>query len=240
MSDRIFWIGDSTVQENRIDTWPQCGIGQVLYLYLKPNVQVCNYAKNGRSTRSFLAEGRFSAVESALDSGDLLLIQFGHNDEKLEDPSRYTSPDEYAANLHHFAHAAQERGARPVLITPIVRRKFMAGNLQPTHGEYPQAVRTLAKTEGLPLIDLNYATRGMVQSAGQKKSRSFYMNLDAGCFPNYPNGKQDDSHLQYIGAVCFAALVARGLKDLGAPYADLLAEGIRADPIEMVCYKTNE
>lgn len=238
MNTRIFWIGDSTVQENRIDTWPQCGIGQVLYLYLKPNIQVYNYAKNGRSTRSFFAEGRFALVESALGLGDLLLIQFGHNDEKREDPSRYASPDEYAANLQRFAHAALKRGALPVLITPIVRRKFTAGRLQPTHGEYPQAARDLAKAEELPLIDLTLATRRMVQAAGQEKSRTLYMNLDPAFYPNYPNGKQDDTHLQYIGAVCFAGLAAQGLKDLGGPYAEVLAEGMDIDLLEFVnCIK---
>lgn len=240
MSTRIFWIGDSTVQENRIATWPQCGMGQVLYLYLKPDIQVHNHAKNGRSTRSFLAEGKFAPVDSALRPGDLLLIQFGHNDEKREDPSRYASPEEYAANLRHFAYAAQKRGALPVLLTPIVRRRFEAGRLQPTHGEYPQAVRTLAKAEDLPLIDLSRDTRHVVQAAGLEKSRALYMNLAAGCFPNYPDGKEDNSHLQYMGAVCFAALVARGLNNLGSPYADVLAEGIDVDPMELIRCKTNE
>lgn len=169
-------------------------------------------------------------MEAALAPGDLLLIQFGHNDEKQEDPSRYASPEEYAANLCRFARAAQERGAWPVLLTPIVRRRFAAGELQPTHGAYPQAVRALAETEGLPLIDLNDATRRVVQAAGPEKSRALYMHLDAGCFPNYPDGKQDNSHLQYLGAVCFAALAARGLKDLGSPYAGVLAEGIEMNP----------
>lgn len=80
----------------------------------------------------------------------------------------------------------------------------------------------------------------MVQSAGPEKSRALYMNLDTGCFPNYPNGKQDDSHLQYMGAVCFAVLVARGLKDLGSPYADVLIENITVDPMELIYCKTNE
>ena len=109
----IWWIGDSTVQHNRIDTWPQCGMGQVLELYLRPGIPVHNHARNGRSTKSFRKEGLFAPVEAGLRPGDLLLIQFGHNDEKKEDPSRFTSPETYAANLLAYARTALDRCSSP-------------------------------------------------------------------------------------------------------------------------------
>ena len=150
----IWWVGDSTVQHNRIDTWPQCGMGQVLELYLRPGIPVHNHARNGRSTKSFREEGLFAPVGAGLCPGDLLLIQFGHNDEKKEDPSRFTSPETYAANLLAYARTALDRGALPVLITPLVRRRFQDGQLLPTHGPWPDAARRLAEREHLPLIDL--------------------------------------------------------------------------------------
>ena len=88
----IFWAGDSTVQTNNYATYPQTGIGQVFSLFLREGYQVENHAKNGRSTKSFLDEGRLAVIEQRLGEGDFLFIQFGHNDEKSEDPSRYTDP----------------------------------------------------------------------------------------------------------------------------------------------------
>ena len=100
MTPRIFWIGDSTVQFNNISTWPQCGMGQVLDLYVRPGIAVYDHARNGRSTKSFYDEGLWAPVEAALCPGDLLLMQFGHNDEKSEDPTRYAAPDQFAADAY--------------------------------------------------------------------------------------------------------------------------------------------
>lgn len=99
-------------------------MGQVLDLYVRPGIAVYDHARNGRSTKSFYDEGLWAPVEAALCPGDLLLMQFGHNDEKSEDPTRYAAPDQFAANLLAYAHAAQAKGALPVLITPLVRRRF--------------------------------------------------------------------------------------------------------------------
>lgn len=222
MAPRIFWIGDSTVQYNNISTWPQCGMGQALDLYLAPGITVCNHARNGRSTKSFREEGHWAPVEAALRPGDLLLIQFGHNDEKSEDPARYAAPEQYAANLLAYAREAQAKGALPVLITPLVRRHFEGDRLTPTHGAYPDAVRQLAAREALPLIDLTAASAQLVQQLGEPASRELYMIFAPGLYPNYPEGKTDNTHLRNPGAVAFAGLVAKGLQALGGPYADVL------------------
>lgn len=222
MAPRIFWIGDSTVQYNNISTWPQCGMGQALDLYLVPGIMVCNHARNGRSTKSFREEGLWAPVEAALHPGDLLLIQFGHNDEKSEDPARYAAPEQYAANLLAYAREAQAKGALPVLITPLVRRHFEGDRLTPTHGAYPDAVRQLAAREALPLIDLTAASAQLVQQLGEPASRELYMVFAPGLYPNYPEGKTDNTHLRNPGAVAFAGLVAKGLQTLGGPYADVL------------------
>ena len=121
--NRIFWAADSTVQTNDYTTYPQTGIGQVFSLFVKPEYQVSNHAKNGRSTKSFMDEGRLKTIEERIGAGDFLFIQFGHNDEKKEDPTRYTEPfSTYMENLETFIRVAREHSAYPVLITPLERR----------------------------------------------------------------------------------------------------------------------
>lgn len=224
MKRAVYYIGDSTVQTNFIDTWPQCGMGQELYLYLKPDIEVHNHAKNGRSTKSFWDEGLFEPVLAGLKAGDVLLIQFGHNDEKPLPIHQDTTPGTlgYRARLLRYARLAREKGALPVLITPLTRRHFCEGQLTDTHGEYPQVVRELAAAEGLPLIDLTASSRELVEQLGEAASCELYMNFGAQLYPNYPGGSADNTHLRYCGAVRFAGLVAQGLKALGGDYASLL------------------
>ncbi len=209
----VHYIGDSTVARNNIHSYPQTGMSQGLGLYLKEAVTIRSYAKNGRSTKSFLDEGRFGPVEAAMEPGDFLLIQFGHNDEKA-DPARHTDPDTtFQENLRLFIRAAREKGARPVLITPIARRLFdEAGNFLPgSHGEYPGAMRRLAAMENVPLVDLTAATEAFLAGLGDENSKPLFM---------WP---KDNTHLKPEGAVAMAGFLAEGLRSLGGEYADLLA-----------------
>ena len=208
----IHYIGDSTVARNNIHSYPQTGMSQGLQLYLKESVRLVSYAKNGRSTKSFLDEGRFEAVEAAMAPGDFLLIQFGHNDEK-DDPARHTDPEgSFQDNLRLFLRAAREKGAHPVLLTPIARRLFdEAGNFCPgSHGAYPDAVRAVAAAEGVALIDLTAATESYLADLGDEPSKPLFM---------WP---KDNTHLKPEGAVKMADLLADGLRALGGEYADLL------------------
>ncbi len=222
MEARIYWIGDSTVHFNHVDTWPQCGMGQELEVYLRPGVRVCNHAENGRSTKSFWDEGWFEPVGKALKPGDFLFIQFGHNDPKSEDPARYAAPEDYRRNLLRYADVARAAGALPVLITPLTRRRFEGGVLTESHGAYPGVMRALAAEEGIPLIDLTAKSRKLVEELGDEGSKELYMNFPAGLYPNYPEGSGDNTHLRYAGAFRFAGLVAEGLRELGGVYAGLL------------------
>lgn len=225
--NKIFWAGDSTVQYNDITTYPQTGIGQVFSLYIKEEYQVENHAKNGRSTKSFMDEGRLQAIDEAISAGDFLFIQFGHNDEKIEDPTRYTEPfSTFKENLKIFIEVARKHGAYPVLITPLERRCFNENReLGPgAHGDYVAGMKQTAAEEQVPLVDLYSMSRAKLTETGYEETLNWFMNLPEGAFANYPEGKEDNTHLQYKGAVTFAGLIAEGIHKLGGIYAELLLE----------------
>lgn len=222
---RIFWAADSTVQTNDITTYPQTGIGQVFSLYTRDGVTVSNHAKNGRSTKSFMDEGRLDVIDREIHEGDFLFIQFGHNDEKSEDPTRYTEPySAFMENLETYINVARRHHAYPVLITPLERRCFVdAKHLgMGAHSDYVAAMKQTAEKNTVPLVDLYSMSRCELKKAGELDSRKWYMYFDAGLYKNYPEGKTDNTHLRYEGAVFYAGLIAKGLRELGGIYRDLL------------------
>ncbi len=215
----IHYIGDSTVQHNYIHTYPQTGMSQALGLYIRQDAPIVSYAKNGRSTKSFLDEGRFEPVKKAMEPGDFLFVQFGHNDEK-DDPLRHTDAfGSFQDNLRLFIAAAREKGAYPVLLTPIARRLFdEKGAFRPgSHGDYPEAVRQVGREEAVPVIDLTTATEEYLASLGDEESKPLFV---------WP---KDNTHLKYPGAVAMCGYVAQGLEALGGVYSDLLARSEDAD-----------
>ncbi len=224
---RIYYAADSIVAQKNIFTYPETGIGQMLPLYLKRNVFVQNHAENGRSTKSFIDEGRLDVIRENICEGDFFFIQFGHNDEKQADPNRYTEAyGDYQRNLETFINVAKNKKAHPVLITPLCRRQFDEnGRLSDTHGDYPNAMRQLAKRLDVPLIDLCTLSYDAVSKAGDEASKQWFMNFPQDIYPNYPAGKEDNSHLRPEGAMYFAGILAEELKKLGGIYADLLLEG---------------
>lgn len=224
---RIYYAGDSIVAQKNIYSYPETGIGQMLPLYLKRTHIVQNHAENGRSTKSFIDESRLAAIYNDLREGDFLFIQFGHNDEKKEDPNRYAEAfGDYQVNLEKFVNVARNRNAHPVLLTPLCRRQFDEnGNLQDTHGDYPEAMRQVAARLNVPLIDLCTLSFNTVAKAGDEGSKKWFMNFPGGLYSNYPEGKADNSHLRPEGAMFFAGMIAKELEKLGGIYADLLLPG---------------
>ena len=213
--ETIFYAGDSTVAFNKIDTYPQTGLSQALVLYIKDSVTVKSLARNGRSTKSFLEEGLLKPAEEQMKKGDFLFIQFGHNDEK-DDPGRHTDPEtSFQDNLRYFIRAAKDRGAYPVLITPIARRNFGAdGEFLPgSHGAYPEAMKKTGREEGVPVVDLTSVTEQYLAAVGDVASKAYFM---------WP---KDNTHLKPEGAVLLAGFLCRELEKLGSPYADILTAG---------------
>ena len=205
-----FLCGDSIMADYPPERAPMTGWGQVLRPFVDEEVFVQNEAVCGRSSRSFVDEKRLEQIALCLREGDRMFIGFGHNDEKAEDPARYTSPDNsFPEYLGRFIDTALRHRASPVLITPVVRRRFDEnGSLIPTHGSYPAAIRLLAEQRNIPLIDLEKATAAMLAEAGVEGSKENYCFVPAG-HPNYPEGLEDNSHLHLTGAVRIARLVLR-------------------------------
>lgn len=230
----IYYAADSTVQLNNISTYPQTGIGQELIRYTAWDVRIINHAKNGRSTKSFLDEGRFEPIKNSITTGDFLFIQFGHNDEKEEDPERYTRPDvEYKDNLRYMIRTAKEAGANPVLITPIARRIFSSENCKDSndmHVPYANAMKELANEEGIPCIDLFARTLEFVNEIGPEESKKYYMHLEPNIYPYHMEGLADNTHLKGLGAVKYAGFLAEELIKLGGIYKNLILDDLFVEP----------
>ncbi|MBE5950107.1 MAG: rhamnogalacturonan acetylesterase [Lachnospiraceae bacterium] len=234
---RIYYAADSTVAQNTYLSYPQTGIGQALPLYLKREHIVQNHAVNGRSTKSFIDQGRLASIYNDLREGDFLFIQFGHNDEKKEDPDRYCAPyGDYQVNLEKYINVARNRKAYPVLITPLYRRKFDENGIltEGTHGEYPAAMKELGTRLNVPVIDLCELSRQLLIETGDENSKQWFMNFPAGLYWNYPDGKDDNTHLRYEGAIKFAGVIAGELKKLGGIYADLLLDEFADNPADLI------
>jgi lysophospholipase L1-like esterase len=221
---RIFLIGDSTMADKPSIGNPERGWGQVFPLFFHPGTVVENHARNGRSTKSFINEGRWETVVSRLRPGDYVLIQFGHNDAKKQDPSRYAEAHTgYKANLQKFIRESRSKEAHPILITPVVRRRFDAeGNFYDVHGDYPAVVREVGESEAVPVIDLHRRSMELLKRLGPERSKELFLWVKPRVFSALPDGKQDDTHFCWRGAAEMAALVADELKSQNLPLAQHL------------------
>lgn len=199
----LFLIGDSTMSDKKKpEVNPEYGWGQVLPEFLTQNIKVENHAVNGRSSKSFIDEGRWDAIVEKLDSGDYVFIQFGHNDQKIKSPERFTNPfTGYRRNLEKFVKETKEKGAKPFLFTSIVRRKFNKyGVLVDTHGDYPLVVRLVADDLDVHFIDLQRFTEELELSYGEEESKKLHLHFSRGENDYYPKGKIDNTHLSEKGA----------------------------------------
>ena len=210
----IYICGDSTAASYKPDQAPITGWGQMLGEYL-PGVEVVNHAMAGRSSKSFLSEGRLLPVEAALQPGDLLLIQFGHNDASDLLWRRTEADTSFLNTLSIFIDTARQRGALPVLLTHTPCRWWKDGAFPGHPGAYAPAIRRLALQRNVPLIDVLKAGENAIREMGEEASKGLFMHVAPNMYPAYPNGSKDDVHTQRAGAELFARIVADGLTGLG-------------------------
>lgn len=215
----IFIASDSTAANYKADRYPQAGWGMMLKCGLSSRALVDNRAVGGRSTRTFMGEGRLDAILAAIKPGDTVLIQFGHNDANRAKPERFVEAGTgYRDNLLHFIHVIRAKGGVPVLLTPVAQRAFEAGHVKANFAEYSAVVRTVATETKTPLIDLETLSRTWVAQAGEEGAKRFYLHYTVeDHVAAFPKGIDDDTHFSELGARGVADLVAGGLAGLKLP-----------------------
>src|SRR5215210_2144614 len=169
----IYLAGDSTMAQKLPEKRPETGWGEELQKFFKEgSVRVDNRAKNGRSTRTFIEEKLWQGIVDSLQKGDYVFIEFGHNDSSKEKTDRYTPPEDYRKNLIRFVNEVRAKGAIPVLLTPVMRRRFdKEGDFQDSHGVYPDIVREVAAEYKVPLIDMHRKSEQVIKQYGVEESR---------------------------------------------------------------------
>jgi len=229
----IFMIGDSTMANKDISNDKQeRGWGMVLKSYLSDDIVVCNHAVNGRSSKSFIDEGRWDVVLERIKPGDYVFIQFGHNDEKPAEDRHTTPGTTFDENLMKFVKESRAKGGLPVLFNAVVRRNFYrqansntddeslrnttfndfeekinSDTLIDTHGEYLNSPRNVARQLRVPFVDANRITHDIEQNAGIEGSRKLHMWFKPGEHPSVPKGRKDNTHYNVYGAHVVAGLL---------------------------------
>lgn len=211
----VYLIGDSTCAAKSESARPETGWGEKLGQHFKKGVKVDNRALNGRSTKSFRDQGHWDKILGTLRPGDFVFIQFGHNDQKESDPKRYSDPETFGSNLKRYIEETRAKGAVPVLLTSIARRKFDAkGKPAQTLRRYTSVTRRVAEQTGTPLIDMDVKTRALLEEMGPEASKSIYLWAKKSDYPNLKEDKRDDTHLNAAGAEKYAQIVADGIREL--------------------------
>ena len=202
----VHLMGDSTMAEKNLQkAGPERGWGMMFQNFLDEGAKVKNYAQNGRSTKSFIDSGLWEKVKTNIQPGDYVFIQFGHNDAKESDTTRYAAAyGAYQDNLRLFVKTAKEMGAKPVLLTPVARRWFKDGKLdRDCHHDYPAAMKQVASEENVPLLDMTTATLDWLEELGDEGSKPYFM---------ISTGKNDNTHTIACGARKVTELVCEKIK----------------------------
>jgi lysophospholipase L1-like esterase len=210
----VYLAGDSTVMTNGANTLPQMGWGGRLPALFTTGVSFSNRAVGGRSSKSFVDEGRLAAILGVIKPGDYLFVQFGHND-VYSDPRLHTDPfTSYKTYLAMYVDLSRQYGAIPVLVTPVGRRRYdSSGRFINDFIDRSTAMKQLAAEKSVPLIDLNAKSIAFYNGVGVAATADVFMFLPAGQYPNFPNGVSDNTHFQEYGASQMARLVAQGIEE---------------------------
>jgi DNA sulfur modification protein DndE len=212
---RVFLIGDSTMANKQPADYPETGWGIPFASLFNEAVEVQNHAYNGRSTKSFRSEGRWQKVYDQIKKGDYVLIQFGHNDAKLSDTTKYAAAQtDYRKNLTRYIHETRLKGGIPIVLSSIQRRKFDSlGNFVDQHGDYPRVSKEVANKENALFIDMEAKSRALIEKLGLNASEKIFLHLPPGIYKKYKKGVSDDTHFTVYGAQIMANLVAQSIAE---------------------------
>lgn len=217
---KIYLIGDSTMSIKERKAYPESGWGMPFAYFFDSTVVVDNRAQNGRSTKTFIEENRWKPVVDSLQEGDYVFIQFGHNDE-VKTKKSFTTESEFKTNLMKYVMESKQKKAIPILLTPVARRTFdNQGQLTESHKGYSEIVRQVALENNVQLIDLDKDSQALLKTLGPEDSKFLYNHLAIGEHPNYPQGKQDNTHFNELGARKMAEIVLENIRILKLPLAE--------------------
>lgn len=234
---KVFLVSDSTVQSYEKYYYPQTGWGQVFWEYFKesnkmketecencsypqsrdykmPSVTIENRAIGGRSSRSFIEEGKLKEIEPALCSGDYMLVQFGHNDATVQRPQRYVAAEDFHTYIQQYIDLCRKKSVQCILVTPVARRNCDDTDvLKISFDEYRQVMLNIADKQALPLLDLGKASADYLNTLGNEKSKELYLHTKRGQYEGaYEDGVEDNTHLSIKGARIYAGMVAQMIK----------------------------
>jgi lysophospholipase L1-like esterase len=221
---KLFMAGDSTMSIKEVRYYPETGWGMPFAIFFDSSVTVINKARNGRSTRSFMTEGLWKSITEELSEGDYVFIQFGHNDE-VPTKKTATTPDEFKTNLIKYIKETRDKKAIPILLTSVPRRSFdSTGRLISTHEEYSTITTMVAKETNVLFIDMDKKSQALLQQMGVENSKFLFNHLKPGEHPNYPEGKEDNTHFSELGARLIAQMVLAEIKSLKLELAERLVK----------------
>ena len=215
----VFLCGNSTVVDQEDEPWASWG--QMITRWFGPQVAIANFAESGLSCTTFLAQLRLDKILSQLKNGDYVIVEFGHNDEKEKkagDGAWYS----YSRNLKIFADRVKAVGGHIIFCTPTARRFFKDGRIENTHGDYPEAMKTVAEREQVPVIDLTRMSTIFYETLGEEGSKKALVHYPANTFPNQEKALADNTHFNPYGAWEIAKMVVMGLKQIQSPLVSYL------------------
>ncbi|MBQ9363028.1 MAG: rhamnogalacturonan acetylesterase [Bacteroidaceae bacterium] len=220
----IFLCGNSTVVDQDREPWASWG--QMFTNWLTDEVAVANYAESGLTASSFYAQNRLKKILALAKSGDYVFIEFGHNDQK-EHNAGAGAYYNFAHTLKTYVDQIREKGAIPVFVTPTQRRRFEGGKIVETHGQYPDAMRFVAKDLGVSLIELHDMTRDFLEAMGANDSKHSLVHYPVGTFPNQTKVFEDNTHWNPFGAFEISKMIVKGIKDLNLPLVKYIRPGYK-------------
>ena len=216
----VFLCGNSTVVDQDDEPWASWG--QMITRWFNDSVCFCNLAESGETASTFIAAGRLKKGLSMMKSGDYIIMEFGHNDQK----QKFAGAGAYynfATALKTFVDEARQRGATPIFITPTQRRSFdEQGRIKETHANYPEAMAWVAEREGCKLIDLHLMTRQLFEAMGEEGSKQAFVHYPAGSYPGQTKAFADNTHFNPYGAYQIAKCVIEGLIEKGVDFTRFL------------------